>query len=405
MNPYHYLAQYISQQPDKHITFAEYMNLALYDPQIGYYSLKSDAIGGTGDFLTSSHLCQDFGELLAKQFVEMWIILGQPSPFTLVEMGAGHGLLAADILNYLQIYHPELFKTLHYLIIEKTPILQSLQQQRLVSFTSGKQVQWVDWDAIAENSIVGCCFSNELVDAFPVHQVVAKDQKLWEVYVALKRNPGSAHFDETDKIALIEVLGEPSSSELVHYFTTFGIDLTVDPYPDGYRTEVNLAALDWLKCVGDCLKHGYLLTIDYGYKADRYYHPSRHVGTLQCYYNHAHHNNPYLNLGQQDITAHVNFTALEKYGEAFGLDVLGFTQQGLFLMALGLGDRLQKLSTDSTNIEIIQHTLKKRDALHQLINPLGLGNFGVLVQTKGLTAQAKEKSLQGFNIPDLATLP
>ena len=130
------------------------------------------------------------------------------------------------------------------------------------------------------------------------------------------------------------------------------------------------------------MQQGYLLTIDYGYTAARYYNPMRSQGTLQCYYRHGYHNNPYINIGEQDITAHVDFTALERWGEQCGLQKVGFTQQGLFLMALGLGERIAAISTDNTNN--LEQLLQRRETLHQLINPQGLGGFGVLVQTKGL---------------------
>ncbi|MFM6008080.1 MAG: SAM-dependent methyltransferase, partial [Sphaerospermopsis kisseleviana] len=142
---------------------------------------------------------------------------------------------------------------------------------------------------------------------------------------------------------------------------------------------------------------GYVLTIDYGYPASRYFHPRRSQGTLQCYYQHRHHNNPYINIGKQDITAHVDFTALERWGKRCGLNQVGWTQQGLFLMALGLGERIAALSYQQQSISQL---LKRREALHQLISPEGLGNFGVLVQSKGLTETETRRSLQGLTIPE-----
>jgi SAM-dependent MidA family methyltransferase len=395
MSPYQRLCHHILQQPRQRISFAEYMDWALYDPQDGYYTCQVDAIGSQGDFFTSSHLCADFGELIGEQLAQMWERLGRwpkadgrrpvgdhrrPStPFTLVEMGAGRGLLAADILHTLQSRYPDCFAGLRYWIVERSPQLQEIQKHQLQSFNLGDRLQWFDWQEIPLNSIVGCCFSNELIDAFPVHQVTVQGGQLQEVYVSVSTE------DSSSNPMLVPVLGELSTPELLDYFTALGIDLTASPYPEGYCTEVNLAALNWLKLVGDRLQKGYLLTIDYGYTAPRYYHPNRNQGTLQCYYRHAHHNNPYINLGQQDITAHVNFTALQQWGERVGLKTIEFTQQAVFLMALGLGDRLAQLSTESRDPQVIQHTLRRRDALHQLINPMGLGNFGVLIQGKGLS--------------------
>ena len=151
--------------------------------------------------------------------------------------------------------------------------------------------------------------------------------------------------------------------------------------------------------VGDKLKRGYLLTIDYGYPATRYYNPTRSQGTLQCYYQHRHHDNPYINIGRQDITAHVDFTALERWGDRCGLQKIGFTQQGLFLMALGIGDRIAAVSNITG--QSIQEILRRREALHQLINPQGLGGFGVLVQSKELTEEEVGQNLQGLSFPPI----
>jgi SAM-dependent MidA family methyltransferase len=187
-----------------------------------------------------------------------------------------------------------------------------------------------------------------------------------------------------------------------------GIDLMSGNYPDGYRSEVNLAALDWLNSVANKLQRGFLLTIDYGYPAQRYYQPARHQGTLQCYYRHRHHDDPYLYVGHQDITAHVDFTALERQGELCGLRQVGFTQQGLFLMALGLGDRIAALSSPGeargeaiAGAQDVMTIMRRREVLHQLMNPMGLGGFGVLVQSKGLTAEEEQQTLKGLSMPPM----
>ncbi len=379
------IIQQILHSSDCRISFAEYMEMALYHPHYGYYAANHGKIGAHGDFLTSPHLAVDFGELLAEQFAEMWQVLGQPQPFTLVEIGAGQGLLATDVLSGLQRQHPDCFAALEYVIVEKSAALITEQQQRLKSWQSGVKIEWRSLDETPADSITGCVFSNELIDAFPVHLVTLTDRKLQEIYVTAQPN------------GFAEVIDQPSTSRLTDYFDLNGIDLFSPNYSDGYRTEVNLAALDWLGLVSDRLQRGYILTIDYGYAATRYYNSRRSQGTLQCYYQHSHHNNPYIHVGQQDITAHVDFTALERQGDRCGLKTLGFTQQGLFLMALGLGDRLTALSqSDAKNAQDIQQVILRRDALHQLMNPMGLGNFGVLIQSKGLTKQEAERTLIGL---------
>jgi len=193
----------------------------------------------------------------------------------------------------------------------------------------------------------------------------------------------------------VETAGTPSTPKLQEYFEFIGINTS--NYPNNYRSEVNLAALEWLSMVADRLQRGYLLTIDYGYPANRYYNPRRSQGTLQCYYHHQRHNDPYINIGQQDITAHVDFTALEQWGERCGLDKVGFTEQALFLMALGLGERIAALSYTQ---QPISQLLRRRDMLHQFLDPLGLGGFGVLVQRKGLTTQEVAQPLKGLSVPE-----
>ncbi|PSN16551.1 hypothetical protein C7293_02260 [filamentous cyanobacterium CCT1] len=386
---YQVLRDRIQQSPQNRISFAEFMDLALYHPEGGYYSTKDAILGFEGDFVTSAHLGHDFGELLATQFAEMWAHLGRPNPFALVEMGAGQGLVAADVLRTLQNHFPDCFAALNYQIVEKSNQLRAAQEQRL-SLWAGK-VSWLNLKDIPNDSITGCLFSNELVDALPVHQVAIAESGLQEVYITLTDDPDSP---------VQEVVDTPSTPRLADYFAFVGVDLADPQYAPGYRTEVHLAALDWMKLVAAKLHRGYVLTIDYGYPASRYYNRARAQGTLQCYYQHAHHNDPYTHLGYQDITAHVNFTALERQGERCGLETLGATQQGMFLMALGLGDRLAALgqiqANDPTSVNL---AIQRRDRLHQLINPMGLGNFVVLIQGKDLTDQAK--TLKGLTVPPL----
>jgi SAM-dependent MidA family methyltransferase len=383
----------IAASPQKRITFAEYMDMALYHPEHGYYSSNAVKIGFKGgDFFTSSNLGSDFGELLAAQFVQMWEILGQPVPFSLVEMGAGQGLLALHILECLKLHYPDFLAALEYLIVEKSPALKQKQQQRLQDFS----VRWCNLEEIPTHSITGCFFSNELVDALPVHQFILEAGKLQEIYVTTQEvkevfsSPASVP-------RFVEVTREPSTPQLTQYFDLIGIDLSQSVYADGYRSEINLAALDWLRIVADRLHRGYVLTIDYGYPASRYYNPRRSQGTLQCYYQHRYHNNPYINIGQQDITAHVDFTALERSGERYGLEKVGFTQQGLFLMALGLGDRIAAISHQKLPISEL---LRRRESLHQLLDPMGLGGFGVLVQSKRLDEKENSQLLKGLTVPE-----
>ena len=417
-NPYlcDRIAQRIAAHPQQRITFAEFMDLALYDPEHGYYATNQVNIGVSGDFFTSPHLGPDFGEMLAEQFAEMWHLLGNPRPFTLLEMGAGQGMLAQDVLIHLHRHHGECFKALEYVIVEKSAGMIAEQRQRLQDLANTwGGLHWRTWDEIPADSVVGCCFSNELVDAFPVHQVAIANGQLQEIYVTIADwdawietqeavgSPSPAPSPATPiqtspPPSFTELLAPVSTPRLTEYFALAGIDLPSPAYPEGYRTEVNLAALDWVTTVASRLRQGYLVTVDYGYPAQRYYSPTRCDGTLQCYYQHGRHVNPYIHIGQQDITAHVDFTVLARQGDRCGLTRLGYVPQGLFLMALGLGDRLAALSNLQPDAALtLQDILHRREALHTLMdfNPTQMGTFGVLVQGKGLTPpQSRIRSLK-----------
>ncbi|MBD6617787.1 class I SAM-dependent methyltransferase [Komarekiella sp. 'clone 1'] len=389
------IAYRINDSPQQRITFAEFMDMALYHPEHGYYCSDAVKIGFQGgDFFTSPNLGADFGELLAEQFFQMWEILGQPVPFSLVEMGAGQGVLALHILKYYQLHYPAFLNALEYVIVEKSPALRQEQQQRLQEFS----VRWCNLEEILPNSITGCFFSNELVDALPVHQFSLEAGKLREIYVTTQADKGDEEvFSSPTMPSFVEVTGEPSTPQLAEYLDFVGINFAQSIYLDSYRSEINLAALDWLSIVADRLQRGYVLTIDYGYPASRYYNPRRSQGTLQCYYHHRFHDNPYINIGRQDITCHVDFTALERWGERCGLDKVGFTQQALFLMALGLGDRIAAISYQN---QPLSELLQRRDALHQLLDSTGLGGFGVLVQSKGLGEIETSRPLKGLTFPE-----
>ena len=374
------IADRIDNCPQQRITFADYMTSVLYHPQHGYYASNAERISESGDFLTSPHLADDFGEMLAIQLYQIWQILGEPQLFSIVEMGAGQGLLAAQILDYASRVYPDFFQSINYIIIETAPAMIIAQQSKLIDLP----VRWCEWTEISDRSIVGCFLSNELIDAFGVHQVVVVEDKLKEVYVTIG-----------DKERVFnEMIDELSTAKLNEYWQLNQINLLSGKYPDGYRTEVNLAALEWLEQVFKKLQRGYIISIDYGYTADRYYNPMRTQGTLQCYYQHAHHHDPYINIGNQDLTAHVDFTALKNQGELLGLQTVGFIQQGMFLMALGLGERIATISSSGGDI---QSLLRRRQNLHQLIDPMGLGKFGVLIQSQGLISKEQQISLNGLS--------
>lgn len=337
------------------ITFCRFMQLALYHPQGGYYFQPRQLIGREGDFYTSVHVDAVFGQTLAVQLAEMAGLLG-PGPVSLVEYGAGRGYLAVDILACLSREYPQIFSRLQYTIIEISPALRREQQLLLASQGfSGDRVRWADHLGQLDRPLVGCIFSNELVDAFPVHLVEQSGGALREVYVRAE----AGDFQEE--------LGPLSTPALAEYFRRLGVQLR-----EGQRAEVNLAAADWIGEAGRCLDRGFVLTIDYGYESTLLYHPARDRGTLLCYHQHQTVEDPYQEVGLQDITAHVNFSALQLWGGEAGLTTTGFTSQMRFLFGLGIAGR-------------IGGDRQKAAAVQQLCSPEGMGGiFKVLIQHKGL---------------------
>ncbi|MCM1984100.1 class I SAM-dependent methyltransferase [Lyngbya confervoides] len=388
----------IRQSPQGYLSFADFMELALYHPEIGYYAQPRPPIGSRGDFVTATHLAPDFGELMVLQFYDFWKALDRPRSFTVVEMGAGQGLMSMDGLRFLaQTESDDLqvfAKALNWKIIERSPAMIAAQKSQLQGLPPNFiPLQWHTLTDLAPDSICGCFFSNELVDAFPVHRLRKSQGQLYEIGVGLGAPSSPAELQE--KLVPLE------NPALLEYLSEMGIDLLDPVYPEGYTTEINLHLKPWIAQVAAALQQGFVLTIDYGYPVHRYYSPARSQGTLQCYTQQKAHGNPYERVGQQDITAHVNFTALEYYGTQAQLERLHYTQQGIMLMALGLGDRLHQ-NNSRPDLENLEFILQRRQALQGLIDPLGLGGFGVLLQAKGIPSSQRSYAYQGFPRTDIS---
>jgi SAM-dependent MidA family methyltransferase len=346
------------------VTFETFMEMSLYYPELGYYTSPGFAIGRRGDFYTSSHLHPIFGAMLARQLIEMWEQMGTPSSFQAVEMGGGAGYLCRDIFSYLfkrsqnDKKLSNFFKSLSYVIVEINSDLQKRQKELLGEFA--EHVKWITSLNEFSHKIYGCIFSNELIDAFPVHIVEMRDA-LREVYVDYANND------------FIECVREVRDTRLIKYLSDFSITLS-----EGYRTEVNLRIRDWLKEISTLLSEGYLFTIDYGYSSKEYYNEERPRGTLLCYFNHKYNENPYKNIGSQDITAHVNFSSLKQWGEEFGLNTVGYAAQGAFLISSGIDDLLREFYHDSADYS------SEISKIKSLILPQGLGeSHKVMIQHKG----------------------
>jgi len=296
------------------LTFERFMDTALYLPGYGYYMSGRQVIGPGGDFYTSAHLHPVFGWLLAIQMDEMRGLLGEPGGFTVVEVGAGRGFLSEGIISYIR-RELDWGDEWRYVIVERNPHVRQVQEELLSEH--GGVVQWAS--SLAEvGRFCGCIVSNELLDSFPVH-VIQMDGVFSEVYV-----------DVTDD-GFRERLGGLSTPGLAEYISRYRI-----PGKAGYRTEVNLRIRDFLEEINGLLAEGFVMTIDYGYPFWEYYAEERSRGTLLCYYRHTCNEDPYLYVGEQDITAHVNFSSLKDWGEEMGLRTVGYCPQGTFLVSLGI---------------------------------------------------------------------
>ncbi|MBM4279032.1 MAG: hypothetical protein FJ130_14320 [Deltaproteobacteria bacterium] len=362
------LKQFILSQIEQKgpIPFHQFMEGCLYHPQYGYYQSGGLKIGKEGDYYTSSCVHPLFGGMIAKQLLQMAEILGE-DPFEIVEMGGGRGFLCQDILDWAKKKAPHFFSRLKYSLVETSPHFLKEQKERLRPYEEEGKVSWMDSVTFERGKaqITGCILSNELVDAFPVHQVIFENGTLKECYVTQRNGQ------------LKEVVGEPSDSRLIPYFESLNIMLQ-----EGQRAEVNLKALDWMERVGRFLEKGFVLTIDYGYLAEELYAPQRRKGTLLCYHRHQTSENPYQHLGEQDMTSHVNFTALIKKGEEGGLGFTGLVTQYRFLLALGVLQEMESLNQEASELD----GLKWRLSLLHLIEPeIGMGEvFKVLIQHKGM---------------------
>lgn len=349
------------------LPFVEFMAVCLYHPRYGYYMTERERIGKGGDFFTSSSVHALFGSLIARQLVEMDKKLGDGGLFEIVEQGAGEGHLALDILDAMAANASELYARLRYTLVESGPASRARQERLLAG-----HLDRVRWSSAEEWSITrGCFLSNELVDAFPVHVVERADGEWRELYVVNRAGGGFA-----------EELRAPSTPAIAEHFSWLGIAPV-----EGNRAEVNLAAPKWMKTVAERLGRGFVLTIDYGYPAAELYAPHRRGGTLMCYHHHQADEDPFVDIGDKDITAHVDFTTLQRAGEEAGLATLWFGEQYRFLMGLGFFEELVRLEaqcTDEHEARALRMTLK-----HLIVPEQGMGEtFKVLVQGKGVGTPA-----------------
>jgi SAM-dependent MidA family methyltransferase len=350
------------------VTFEWFMEQALYHPEFGYYSSGRCAIGRRGDYFTNVSVGPLFGRLLAAQFVEMWESLGRPRNFVIVEQGAHQGDFARDVLEAVRERAPDFFSTLHYCIIEPFPILRERQREALRDFS--EKLIW-EKSLIHLKPFCGVHFSNELLDAMPVHLIshTTGEDRWQERYVV----------ESGDEFGFVPL--RISDTELRRHLKTIPRHST-----ERYETEVNLAALQWIESLAQKLIRGYVLAADYGYPRDDFYAPERTSGTLQCHARHRIVRSPLTDVGNVDITAHVDWTSVASCGEKHGLSVAGFTDQHHFAtgVATGLMPEEFGASTDAAT----------RRGLQTLLHPEFLGKtFQFLALTRKI---APDLRLSGF---------
>jgi SAM-dependent MidA family methyltransferase len=357
------------------ITFADYMRECLYHPVHGYYSKAESK--RFADYYTSVDVHPIFARLLARQFAEMWENLGRPEEFALVEAGAGVGRFAAQVLDFCDAKLTAFYEALKYVAVER-----SATRREQAATRSKRHAEASHFTASAEvpaHISAGCLFSNELLDALPVHRVVMNGGAMKEIFVDFR----DGHF--------VDAIAPLSTCAISEYFAPQEIILR-----ESQHAEAGLEACDWISEIGRRLARGYVLTIDYGHAAAELSDERHMRGTLLAYQNHRASEEFYASPGEQDLTAHVNFTALELWGKRAGLETADCASQTAFLLALGRGNEFADLY-DEGQTEA-EHT-KARLQLKTLIYPEGMGErFQVLIQRKGV-ASAPLTGLAGIQLP------
>jgi len=354
------------------ISFAQYMRECLYHPQFGYYAKMEGR--RFADFYTSVDVHPIFGRLLARQLAEMWDVLGRPREFYAAEAGAGTGRLAGQILDFAARELPKFYGSVRYLTVEQSEARRERHREMLR--THLEKGAAMSCGALPCDIPAGCIFSNELLDAFPVHRVLFEHGALREIYVG--------HNGES----FTEVRGPLTSAEIETYFQEQRITLR-----EGQQAEVNLEACEWIKEAGRRLGRGFVLTVDYGHEAAELYNARHMRGTLLAYSGHRATEDFLECPGEQDLTAHVNFTALDMWGRLAGLTRTGCVSQMAFLVALGRGNEFGDLYDDGAN-EV--ERIRARLLLKSLIHPEGMGEtFQIFIQHKGV-AQPHLTGLAGL---------
>lgn len=360
------------------ISVAQFMEQALYYPQLGYYS-RGPSIGPRGDFTTSPEASPAFAKLLARHVADVDALLGRPALFHIVECGPGLGTLAAGILATIRSTYPGLYGRIRYYLVEISAALIDSQKERLLPEHRGV-VEWKRGMEELPEGLRGALIANEFVDALPVHVMENRGGSVGEQRVDMRGAD------------LILSFGAPLRPELEAFLQRYAIAL--EP---GQRVEVNLAANEWVEQVGRTFDRCVATIIDYGDTSPGRYSERRKEGTLLGYYGGKVTHDILAHPGSQDLTALVDFTALQDEGEKHGLRTLGLTRQAHLLVGLGLGTTISAETEigDLASIDVAS-VIEYRRGLQALTSMEGLGQFHVLLLGKGVSGEDAGKALSGL---------
>lgn len=375
------------------ITFARFMELALYHPLYGYYLSPDRRPGRGGDFLTAPEMHPFFGLAIARHIAALWDRLDRPDPFTIREYGSGIGGLAYDIIAGLLDLRPELRPALRYRLNEINPhrSRQALDAMRHAGLGDLVFAERAAGSGSGAEPITGVVVANEVADALPVHRLLWDGAAFRELFVGWKTGrAGEGRFIEVEGPLSPEVV----ALNLPDYLDRHGLDPT--SWPAGSRIEVSPAVERWIAEVSAGIARGYALIIDYGYAAAELYRDHRLEGTLRAYREHGVTDDPFRHIGMQDLTAHVDFSRLMEAAERAVFSVMGLTTQADFLAQVGLGDLLVALQQQPDTA--VEEYYRAQAAVFRLIDPAGMGRFRVL----GLARNAPvTPPAPGFARPDL----
>jgi SAM-dependent MidA family methyltransferase len=370
-----FLRQKIEQEIREHgpIPFSRYMEMCLYEPELGYYSRNAEQFGKAGDFYTSSDVHAVFGRLLARQFDEMWRALGSPAHVELFELGPGRGLFAQDVLEWSEKKFPDFFHALRYVLIERSPALRARMSENLAHpFESGK-AGLETFDSLKIGAGPAIVFANEFFDALPVEILSAKG--------SLRIDARGGHFVET------WVKASPEELEFLDRYS-------VHPENDNdERVEAPLGGQQLMDRIAASIRRGFFITIDYGYTREEQL-AGRHRGTIKALRQHSISANPYEAPGEQDITADVNFTALAAAAEKHSMHAHRLVTQSQFLMGIG---EANQFADGFEECHLPQERAKVALQLKHLVTPAGMGeSFHVLIASKGVEEE-KRAALSGLS--------